>query len=108
MFLGIVLAYPPPTTEPALQSAGLGAVKTSQHVVLSAWIALLVPAKTPQPIVDKLSKSAKAFLYSDAKNKLIDIGMEPVADEAKPLAQVISEEIRIHADLVKAAGLVPQ
>jgi len=34
--------------------------------------------------------------------------MEPAPDEAKPLAQVISEEIRIHADLVKAAGLVPQ
>jgi len=34
--------------------------------------------------------------------------MEPATDDAKPLGQVISEEIRIHAELVKAAGLVPQ
>lgn len=78
------------------------------NVVLSAWIGLLAPAKTPPAVIDKISKSAKAFLRSDAKAKLIDIGMEPAADETKPLAQVISEEIRIHADLVKAAGLVPQ
>lgn len=87
---------------PTLKEGGVS------NVVLSAWIGLLVPAKTPQPIVDKLGKSVKALLRSDARNKLIEIGMEPAADEGKPLAQVISEEIRIHADLVKAAGLVPQ
>ncbi len=87
---------------PTLKEGGVN------NVVLSAWIGLLVPAKTPQPIVDKLSKSVKTLLRSDAKNRLIEIGMEPAADDAKPLAQVISEEIRIHADLVKAAGLVPQ
>lgn len=87
---------------PTLREGGVN------NVVLSAWIGLLAPAKTPQPVLDKLSTSAKAFLRGDAKNRLIEIGMEPAADESKPLAQVISEEIRIHADLVKAAGLVPQ
>ncbi|MDB5778722.1 MAG: tripartite tricarboxylate transporter substrate binding protein [Polaromonas sp.] len=87
---------------PTLKEGGVN------NVVLSAWIGLLVPAKTPQPIVDKLGKSVKTLLRSDAKNRLIEIGMEPAADDAKPLAQVISEEIRIHAELVKAAGLVPQ
>ncbi|WP_341911677.1 tripartite tricarboxylate transporter substrate-binding protein [Polaromonas sp. YR568] len=87
---------------PTLREGGVN------NVVLSAWIGLLAPAKTPQPVLDKISKSAKAFLRGDAKTKLIEIGMEPAADEVKPLAQVISEEIRIHADLVKAAGLVPQ
>jgi hypothetical protein len=48
------------------------------------------------------------MLRGDAKSRFIEIGMEPAVDETKPLAQVISEEIRIHADLVKAAGLVPQ
>jgi tripartite-type tricarboxylate transporter receptor subunit TctC len=87
---------------PTLKEGGVN------NVVLSAWIALLAPAKTPQPILDSLGKSVKAMLRGDAKNRLIEIGMEPAVDEAKPLAQVISEEIRIHAELVKAAGLVPQ
>jgi tripartite-type tricarboxylate transporter receptor subunit TctC len=87
---------------PTLREGGV------DNVVLSAWIGLLAPAKTPKPILDRLNKSVQAMLRGDAKAKLLDVGMEPAVDDAKPLAQVISEEIRIHADLVKAAGLVPQ
>jgi len=87
---------------PTLREGGV------DNVVLSAWIGLLAPAKTPQPILDRLDKSAKTLLRGDAKAKLLEVGMEPAADEAKPLGQVIAEETRLHADLVKAAGLVPQ
>ena len=87
---------------PTLREGGVS------NVVLSAWIGLLVPAKTPQPIVDRLSRSVKSMLRGDAKVKLLEVGMEPAPDEVKPLGQVISEEIRLHADLVKGAGLVPQ
>ncbi|RZI64840.1 Bug family tripartite tricarboxylate transporter substrate binding protein [Variovorax guangxiensis] len=87
---------------PTLREGGV------DNVVLSAWIGLLAPAKTPQPILDRLDKSVKAMLRGDAKGKLLELGMEPAVDDAKPLAQVISEEIRLHAELVKAAGLVPQ
>ena len=78
-------------------------------VYLSAWIALLAPANTPQPVLDRLGKSVKALLAGDAtRSKLVELGMEPAGDEAKPLKQVISEDIKLHAELVKAAGLVPQ
>ncbi len=87
---------------PTLREGGVN------NVMLSAWIGLLAPAKTPQPVLDRISRSVKTLLRSDAKTRLIEIGMEPAVDEAKPLGQVISEEIRLHADLVKAAGLVPQ
>ena len=88
---------------PTLKEGGVN------NVVLSAWIGLLAPAKTPQPVIDKLNQSVKAMLHSpDMKAKLQEAGMESAVDEARPLQQVISEEIKIHADLVKAAGLVPQ
>lgn len=87
---------------PTLREGGVN------NVVLSAWIGLLAPAKPPQPIVDRLNKLVKALFAGDAKNKLVEIGMEPAVDDAKPLAQVISEDIRSHAELVTAAGLVPQ
>lgn len=78
-------------------------------VYLSAWIGLLAPAGTPQAVLDRLGKSAKALLAGDAtKGKLLELGMEPVGDESTPLKQVIAEEIRLHAELVRAAGLVPQ
>ncbi len=87
---------------PTLREGGVG------NVVLSAWIGLLAPARTPQPILDRLNKSVKALLQGDARAKLLEVGMEPALDDARPLGQVISEEIRLHADLVKAAGVVPQ
>jgi tripartite-type tricarboxylate transporter receptor subunit TctC len=87
---------------PTLREGGV------DNVTLSAWIGLLAPAKTPQPILDRLHRSVKTLLQGDAKAKLLEVGMEPAIDDPKPLGQVISEEIRIHADLVKAAGLVPQ
>lgn len=87
---------------PTLREGGV------DRVVLSAWIGLLAPARTPASIVERLDKSAKAFLRGDAKAKLLEVGMEPTPDEAKPLGQVIAEEALLHAELVKAAGLVPQ
>ena len=90
---------------PDIPTLGEGGV---DNVVLSAWIALLAPAKTPAPILARIDASVKAMLRGDARSRLLEVGMEPAADEAKPLAQVIADETRLHAELVKAAGLVPQ
>lgn len=88
---------------PTLRESGI------EGVVLSAWIGLLAPARTPQPVLDRLNQSVRKLLQGgEAKARLLEAGMEPAIDDAKPLRQVISEEIRLHAELVKAAGLVPQ
>lgn len=79
-----------------------------ERLVLSAWIALLAPAKTPQPVIDQLQQAAKAALQGEARARLIESGMEPALDDPKSLKQTIAEDIRIHAELVKASGLVPQ
>ena len=87
---------------PTMKESGI------ERLVLSAWIGLLAPAKTPQPVLDKLAPAAKTALQGDARTRLIESGMEPALDDPKPLKQTIVEDIRIHAELVKAAGLVPQ
>ncbi len=78
------------------------------NLVLSAWIGLLAPARTPQPVMDRLQKAVRTALTGDARAKLVEAGMEPALDDAKPLKQTITDDIKIHAELVKAAGLVPQ
>jgi len=45
---------------PTLREGGV------DNVVLSAWIGLLAPAKTPQPILDRLGRSVKTLLQGDA------------------------------------------
>ncbi len=77
-------------------------------LMLSAWIGVLAPARTPPAIVERLNKAVRAVLTGDARAKLVDLGMEPALDDAKSLKQTISDDIRIHAELVRAAGLVPQ
>jgi tripartite-type tricarboxylate transporter receptor subunit TctC len=78
------------------------------NLVLSAWIGLLAPAKTPPAVVDKLNASLRTVMAGEARAKLIEAGMEPALDDPKPLRQTISDDIRLHAELVKTAGLVPQ
>ncbi|MFT3779217.1 MAG: tripartite tricarboxylate transporter substrate binding protein [Ottowia sp.] len=87
---------------PTMREAGI------DNLVLSAWIGFLAPAKTPQPVLDKLNKAVRTVLQGEARAKLLDAGMEPAIDDPKPLRQVIGEDIRIHAELIKAAGVVPQ
>ncbi|MDA7416945.1 tripartite tricarboxylate transporter substrate binding protein [Xenophilus arseniciresistens] len=87
---------------PTMKESGI------ERLVLSAWIGLLAPARTPQPVLDQLQQAARAALQGEARARLIESGMEPALDDPTPLKQTISQEIRIHAELVKAAGLVPQ
>ena len=76
---------------------------------LSAWVGLLAPAKTPQPIIDKLQRAARAALADpDTRAKLAASGMEVAPGTSQQLKDAIAQEIKVHAELVKAAGLVPQ
>lgn len=76
---------------------------------LSAWVGLLAPAKTPQPIIDRLQRAAhNALADADVKAKLAASGMEVAPGTSQQLKDSITQEIKVHAELVKAAGLVPQ
>ncbi len=70
---------------------------------LSAWVGLLAPAKTPQPVIDRLQRAAHAALADPDTS-----GMEVAPGTGQQLKEAITQEIKIHAELVKAAGLVPQ
>lgn len=75
---------------------------------LSAWVGLLAPAKTPRPIVDQLNAAVRAALDAEVKARLAENGIEVAPSTPEELQRVIAQDIRLHAELVKAAGLVPQ
>jgi tripartite-type tricarboxylate transporter receptor subunit TctC len=74
----------------------------------SAWIAMLAPAKTPRPIVDQLNRAVAAALDADLRAQLGNSGMEVAPSTPEEMQAIIGREIALHAELVKAAGLVPQ
>lgn len=75
---------------------------------LSAWIGLLAPAKTPRAIIDQLNRAVNVAMDADVKSRLGARGIEVALSTPEELQRVISADIKIHADLVKAAGLTPQ
>ena len=75
---------------------------------LSAWVGLVAPAKTPPEIVAKLNQAVRTLLQSDVKDKLAISGMEPAPSTPEELQATIASDLKLHAELVKAAGLQPQ
>ncbi|SFV04080.1 Tripartite-type tricarboxylate transporter, receptor component TctC [Polaromonas sp. YR568] len=88
---------------PTMREAGI------PNMVMQTWIGLLAPAATPRALVDQLNRQVHAILQSeDVKKQLYEIGMEMAPTTPEQFQQTIAQEIALHADLVKAAGLVPQ
>ena len=75
---------------------------------LSAWIGLFAPAKTPKPIIDQLNRAVQAALDAELKAKLAENGIEVAGSTPEELQRMMARDLKLHAELVKAAGLVPQ
>lgn len=88
---------------PTMAEAGI------PNMVMQTWIGLLAPAKTPRAIVEQLNQKVHAILNRDGiKQHLLEAGMDVAPTTPEQFQQTIAEEIQLHAQLVKAAGLVPQ
>jgi len=70
------------------------------------WIAMMAPAGTPKPIVEKLAAaSAKAARAPDVAERLIRDGVDPVGGTPAELAALIARELPQWRDLAKAANI---
>ena len=75
---------------------------------LSALMALLAPAKTPRPIIDQLNRAVQTSFDPEFRAKLAESGIEVSTSSSEDVLRLIARDIKVHAELVKAAGLVPQ
>jgi tripartite-type tricarboxylate transporter receptor subunit TctC len=70
------------------------------------WNGLLVPAKTPRPIVDRLHEEVvKALALPGLQAKLLPQGVEPLPLKPAEFDALIVKEIASNIALSKAAGL---
>jgi len=73
------------------------------------WHSVLVPAKTPRPIVAKLSKELmKIIRQPDVHERFTSVGLDPVGSTPEELAALIKKEFVMYAKLAKEIGLKPQ
>jgi tripartite-type tricarboxylate transporter receptor subunit TctC len=70
------------------------------------WMGLFVPAKTPQPIVQKLrAETEKALKHPNVVEKFKAQGIEPMPLSSAEFDALVKKEIDSNIALVKAAGL---
>lgn len=74
------------------------------NMVVSEWYALMAPAGTPKPIVDKLNAAlTKVLALPDVKNKIL--GMEIGASEPAAVTRLIQSEIKRWTQLIQDVDL---
>jgi tripartite-type tricarboxylate transporter receptor subunit TctC len=70
------------------------------------WNAIMAPAGTPKPIIEKLAAaSAKAARAPDVAERLTRDGVDPVGGTPQELAALIARELPQWRDLAKAANI---
>jgi tripartite-type tricarboxylate transporter receptor subunit TctC len=69
------------------------------------WFGVLVPAGTPQPVIDRLSREAMKILQSDEiKKRFAEVGAEPVGGTPQQFATFMAAETVKWAKVIKASG----
>jgi tripartite-type tricarboxylate transporter receptor subunit TctC len=104
----VALGVMSPKRSPTLPQVPTMAEAGIADLSLSAWMGFLAPAKTPRPIIDQLHRATVAAFDADVRAKLAESGMEVATSTPEELQQLIARDIQLHAELVKAAGIVPQ
>ncbi len=85
---------------PTMQEAGVKDFQFTQ------WLALLAPANTPSPIVNKLSEALKSALSSkDVHDKFSQQGFEPFISPPDEAGKFLASEVQRYAKLIKSRGI---
>src|SRR5262249_29649619 len=88
---------------PTLAEAGLPGYEAS------LWMAMVAPAGTPRPIVDRLQRDTAASLTSTAgKEALVQQGLDPDPGTPEVLAARIHDEIAKWREVIGKAGIQPE
>ena len=73
---------------------------------INSWVALLAPAKTPKPILDKLNTELNAVLSDPAvRERLNGMGISATPGSAEKLGQDMQRDLARYGPVVKAANI---
>ena len=75
----------------------------------SLWLAIMAPAGTPAPVIDRLHKEIVAAVQAKETSDLLDKnGAEPLTSTPAELAAMIRDGVAKYAKVVKEAGVKPE
>ena len=72
---------------------------------ISTWFGIFVPAGTPRDVVDRLhAEFTRALAAPDVREKILNLGAEPVGNRPEEFAAYIRQEAEKYARVIKASG----
>jgi tripartite-type tricarboxylate transporter receptor subunit TctC len=84
---------------PTMKEAGVAGVE------VVVWYGLFAPAATPRDIVAKLGDAiGRAARSPDMKQRLVDLGAEPVGNTPEEFGKLLRDELTRWAEVVKVSG----
>lgn len=88
---------------PTFQESGL------QGYVLTSWVGMLAPAKTPRDIIERLHREFTAALARpDTREKFAQMGMDVVGNSPEEFAAQIRADLERYTRVVKAAKITAE
>jgi tripartite-type tricarboxylate transporter receptor subunit TctC len=73
---------------------------------MTAWQGFLAPARTPQPVIDRLAREVQAIAREPAViERLGAVGVDAISTSPAQFVELIRKEQPIYAEAIKAAGL---
>jgi tripartite-type tricarboxylate transporter receptor subunit TctC len=93
------------TRPPALPDLPTVAEQGVAGFATSSWFGLVAPAKTPQPVLDRLTAEMKKAVESpDVKERLVKLGLQPGTAFGKDFAAFMKDETVKWAKVIKESG----
>jgi len=87
---------------PTMDEAGVAGYE------FNTWYGLLVPAKTPRPVIDRLNKTLASVLDSAAVKEQFSVqGLEPTPTSPQEFGAYLETEVKKWAKVIKASGARP-
>src|SRR3954470_9674694 len=103
------LAVGTPKRSPSLPDVPTVAESGYPGFDASLWLALVAPAGTPQPIIERLNKELAALIATPEMRDALDkAGAEPRSGTPAQLAALIRDGIPKYGKVIKAAGVKPE
>ena len=86
--------------------AGISTESGVPDFVVSSWVGLLAPAKTPAAILQRLNAELNAVLNDPAaRERLAVLGIEPAPGSGEQFMQEMQRDLARYAPVVRAAGI---
>lgn len=88
---------------PTLREQGLA------DYAVTGWNALFAPARTPRPVVERLSREINAILAQpEIRTRLLGLGVEPLANTPEAMGRLLADDIALWARVIERAGIEKQ